>query len=68
MCIGSLPILRFYIKHIKVYKILMVCITPKELSGHLMCVRGGGIVESAILSYYNRYMHMHIVTTYKHMH
>ena len=44
----------------------MVCITPKELSGHLICVRGGGIVESAILSYYNRYMHMHmhIVTTY----
>ena len=30
---------------------------------------GGGIVESAILSYYNRYMHMHmhIVTTYMHI-
>ena len=48
----------------------MVCITPKELSGHLICVRGGGIVESAILPYYNRYMHMHmhIVTAYMHMH
>jgi hypothetical protein len=49
------------------FSILMVCMLSLQRDcADIRCVCGGGIVESAILSYYNRYMHMHmhIVTTY----